>query len=113
MFSCTPQCSKQLPLQKILQIGEVLGHHVDAKISPKVASERAQTTVSENRYTPPNIDVFLDSHYNASSANRKQCAGIIFGTPGTVYLRYSLVVLPNVLRSFPSVFERPSIPVVR
>jgi len=42
----------------ILQIGQVLGHHIDAKISPKVASKKAQTTVSENRYTSPNIDAF-------------------------------------------------------
>ena len=44
--------------ENIMQIGEVLGHHIDAKISPKAASEKAQTTVSENRYTSPNIDVF-------------------------------------------------------
>ena len=44
--------------QNILRIGEVLRHRVDAKISPKAASEKAQTTVSENTYTFPNIDVF-------------------------------------------------------
>ena len=44
--------------QNILRIGEVLGHRIDAKISPKAASEKAQTTVSENTYTFPNIDVF-------------------------------------------------------
>jgi len=41
-----------------LQIGEVLGHRIDAKISPKAASEKPQTTVSENRYTSLKIDVF-------------------------------------------------------
>ena len=30
--------------QNILRIGEVLGHRIDAKISPKAASEKAQTT---------------------------------------------------------------------
>ena len=55
MFSCISQCSKQLPL---LQIGQILGHHINAKISPKAASEKTQTTVSENRYTSPNINVF-------------------------------------------------------
>ena len=44
--------------ENILQIGEVLGHRVDAKISPKAASKKAQTMVSENRYTSPKIDVF-------------------------------------------------------
>ena len=33
-------------------------HFIDAKISPKVDSEKAQTTLSENRYTSPKIDVF-------------------------------------------------------
>ena len=42
----------------ILEIGEVLGHRIDPKISPKAASEKAQTTVPENRYTSPKIDVF-------------------------------------------------------
>ena len=40
------------------RIKEVLGHRIDAKISPKVPSEKAQTTMSENRYTFPKIDVF-------------------------------------------------------
>ena len=55
MFSCAPECSKQLQL---LQIGGVLGHRINAKISPKAASDKAQTTVSENRYTSPKIDAF-------------------------------------------------------
>ena len=44
--------------ENILQIRQVLGHHINAKISPKAASEKAQTMVSENRYTSPKIDVF-------------------------------------------------------
>ena len=43
--------------KNILRIREVLGQHIDAKISPKTPSEKAQTTVSENRYTFPKIDV--------------------------------------------------------
>ena len=35
-----------------------MGHRIHAKISPKVASEKAQTMVSENRYTNLIIDVF-------------------------------------------------------
>ena len=37
----------------------------------------------------------------ASSANGKQRAGVIFGTPGTAYLRYSLAVSPIVYAVFP------------
>ena len=44
--------------ENILRIREVLGHPIDAEISPKAPSEKAQTTVSENRYTFPRIDVF-------------------------------------------------------
>ena len=32
--------------------------HIHAKVSPKVASEKAKRTVSQNRYTNPIIDVF-------------------------------------------------------
>ena len=42
--------------ESILWIREVLGHHIDAKISPKAPSEKAQTTVSENTFLK--IDVF-------------------------------------------------------
>ena len=58
MFSYAPECSKQLPLPKYIANWGGLGHRIDAKISPKAASEKAQTTVSENAYTFPNIDVF-------------------------------------------------------
>ena len=44
---------------------------------------------------------FSDGHFIASSANRKQCAGVIFGTPGTTYFSYSLVVSPSVYAVFP------------
>ena len=82
--------------ENILQIGEILGHRIDAIISPKAASEKVWTTVSGNRYTYPKIDVFSDGHFNAYSDNGRQCVGIIFGTPGTACLRYSLAVSPNV-----------------
>ena len=56
MFSRAPECSKQLLRQKLT--ANFLGHRIHAKISPKAASEKAQTTVSGNRYTNPIIDVF-------------------------------------------------------
>ena len=34
MFSCAPECSKQLPLRKYIANWGVLGHRIDAKISP-------------------------------------------------------------------------------
>ena len=58
MFSFALSVQSSYRYQNILRIGEVLGHRIDAKISPKAASEKAQTTVSENTYTFPNIDVF-------------------------------------------------------
>ena len=51
MLSSAPECSKQLPLRQYIVNwggGGVLGHRIDAKITPKAASEKAQTTVSEN-----------------------------------------------------------------
>ena len=69
--------------------------------APKTASEKAQTAVSESRYTSPKIDVFrtVISSLLPPTGN-KLCAGIIFGTPSTVYLA-------ECLRSFPSaVFPR-------
>ena len=86
--------------EDILRIGEVMGHRIDAKISPKAASEKAQTTVSENRYTSPRIDVFGWPFLMLFSANKKQWVCVIFGTPGTWYLCYSLAVSPNVYAVF-------------
>ena len=42
----------------------------------------------------------LVSHFIASSINRNQCAGVIFGTPGIVYLHYSPAVLLSVYAVF-------------
>ena len=44
-----------------LRNGKVLGHHINAKISPKVASEKVQTTVSENRCIYPRMGFFRQS----------------------------------------------------
>ena len=40
--------------------------------------------------------IFLDGYFIAPSINRKQCMSVIFGTPGTMYLHYSLAVSPSV-----------------
>ena len=78
----------------------VLGHRIHAKISPKAASEKAQTTVSGNRYTNPIIDVFrtVVSSLLASTGNSVQA--LFLGTPGTTYLRYSLAVSLSVYSVF-------------
>ena len=88
--------------ENVLQIGEVLGHCIDVKISPKAASEKAQTMVSENRYTSPKIDVFQTAILTllAPTGNNVQ-ASFLVRTPGTAYLRYSLAVSPNVYAVFP------------
>ena len=87
--------------QNILRIGEVLGHRIDAKISPKAASEKAQTTVSENTYTFPNIDVFRTAILSLLAPTGNNARASFFGTQGTTYLSYSLVVSPNVYAVFP------------
>ena len=90
MFSCAPECSKQLYCYEIYcKLAGVMWRRISAEISPKAASEKAQTAVSGNRYTSPKIDVFGRPFY-------QQCMGVIFGTPGTTYLCYSLAVLSNV-----------------
>ena len=92
--------------QNILRIGEVLGHRIDAKISPKAASEKAQTTVSENTYTFPNIDVFRTAILSllAPTGNNARASFLVHQVPrtsATTYLSYSLVVSPNVYAVFP------------
>ena len=79
-----------------------MGHRIDAKISPKAPSEKAQTTVSENKYTFPKIDVFRTAILSLLAATGKQRAGIIFGMPGIAYLCYSTAVSPIVYAFFPS-----------
>ena len=71
--------------QNILRIGEVLGHRIDAKIPPKAASEKAQTTVSENRYTFPNIDVFRTAILSllVPTGNNAQASFLVHQVPRT------------------------------
>ena len=68
--------------QNILQIGEVLGHRIDAKISPKAASEKAQTTVSENTY---NVDVFRTAILSllAPTGNNARASFLVHQVPCT------------------------------
>ena len=64
-----------------------MGHCIDAKISPKAASEKAQTKATESRYIYPRIHFFwMAILLLLASVNRKQGVGIIFSTPGTMYL---------------------------
>ena len=44
--------------------------------------------------------MFFGRHFNVYSANGRQCAGVIFGTPGTAYLRYSLAVYRRIFTQF-------------
>ena len=73
--------------QNILRIGGVfsLGHRIDAKISPKPASEKAQTTVSENTYTFPNIDVFRTAILSllAPTGNNARASFLVHQVPRT------------------------------
>ena len=71
--------------ENILRIGEVLGHRIDTKISPKAASEKAQTTVSENTYTSPNIDVFRTAILSllAPTGNNAQVSFLVHQVPHT------------------------------
>ena len=71
--------------QNILRIGEVLGHRIDTKISPKAASEKAQTTVSENTYTFPNIDVFRTAILSllAPTGNNARASFLVHQVPRT------------------------------
>ena len=69
----------------ILRIRGVLGHRINGKISPKAASERAQTTASENRYTYPNIDVFRTAILSllAPKGNNGRASFLVHQVPHT------------------------------
>ena len=71
-------------------------HRIDAKISPKAHSGKAQTTASENRYTSPKIDVFQTAILLllAPTGNNKRASFLVHQVP------------------HPSAFECPNIPVV-
>ena len=55
---------------------ELEGHCIDAKISLKAASEKVQTTVSENRYVYPRID-FSDGHFITYRVNNVQASFLV------------------------------------
>ena len=78
--------------KNILRIREVLGHCIDAKIFPKAPSEKAQTTVSENTYTFPKIDVFRTaiSSLLAPTGNNERASFLVHQVPHTsaTVLRY-------------------------
>ena len=78
-----------------------LGHHIDAKTSPKAASEKTQTTVSENRYTSPNIDVFWTTILTLIAPTGDNARASFLVHQGTAYLLYSLAVLRNIYAVFP------------
>ena len=71
--------------ENILRIREVLGHRIDAEISPKAPSEKAQTTVSENRYTFPKIDVFRTAILSllAPTENNERASFLVHQVPHT------------------------------
>ena len=91
---------------------EVLGHCIDAKISPKAAaSEKAQTMVSENGYTSPKVDVFWTAILLLLAPTGNNAWVSLW------YTWYHILPLQSCsitecLRSFPSVFECPNIPVI-
>ena len=71
--------------ENILRNREVLGHRIDAKIFPKAPSEKAQTTVSENTYTFPKIDVYrmAISSLLAPTGNNEQASFLVHQVPHT------------------------------
>ena len=97
--------------ENILQIGEVLGHRNDAEISPKPASEKAQTTVSENRYTSLKIDVYQTAILMLLAPTGNNAQASIWYTRCRVPLLQSCGIA-ECLRSFPSAFDCPSIPAI-
>ena len=78
--------------ENILRIREVLGHRIDAKIFLKAPSEKAQTTVSENRYTFPKIDAFQTAILSllAPTGNNERALFLVHQVPhtSTTVLRY-------------------------
>ena len=62
-----------------------MGHRFNAKISPKAASEKAQTTVSENTYTSPTIDVFRTAILSllAPTGNNERASFLVPQVPRT------------------------------
>ena len=86
----------------ILGIREVLGHRIDTKISPKAALDKAQTTVSENRYTSPKIDTFQTAILLllAPTGNNERASFLVHHVPhtSTTVLRYTQIFTQFSLR---------------
>ena len=100
MFSCTLECSKQLPLRKCIMNWGGCGI-ISMLKSLQIQLQRRHKQQCLKIDTLLWRLMFPDGHFNASSANRRQYAGAIFGTPGTAYLCYSFAVSPNVYAVFP------------
>ena len=62
MLAASPSAQSSYRDENRLRIGDVLGNRIDAEIDPKAPSEKAQTTVSENRYIYPRINFFSEGH---------------------------------------------------
>ena len=102
MFSSATGARNSYHYENILRIREVLGHRIDAKIFPKAPSEKAQTTMSENTYTFPKIDVFQTaiSSLLAPTGNNEQVSFLahqVSHTSATV-LRYRRMFMQFFLR---------------
>ena len=87
--------------ENILQIGEILGHRIDAIISPKAVSEKVSTTVSGNRYTYPKIDVFRTAILTliATTGDNARASFLVHQVPRASATN-SLAVSPNVYAVF-------------
>ena len=109
MFSWPLSVQSSHHYENILQIGEVLGHRIDAEISPKAASEKEQTTVSENRYTSPKIGVFRTAILTLLAPTGNNARSHFWYTR----CRVPPLQSDGIAECLPSAFERPSIPVVR
>ena len=90
-----------------LRIGGVLGHCIHVKISSKASSENAQTTVSENRYTNPFIDVFRMVILSLlASTGNKTCGHHFSHTSYRIPPLHSCIIA-ECLHSFVSTLESP------
>ena len=63
MLGRVPSAQSSYRDQTDFKMEEALEHRIHAEISPKVASGKAQTVVSTNRYNYPRIDFFRWSFY--------------------------------------------------
>ena len=91
-----------------------LGYRIDANWSPKAVSEKAQTTVSENRYISPRIDFFwtIISSFLVSTGNNVRASFSVKKVPHIPPLQSCDITSAYVYTNFFSAFECPIIPVV-